>query len=918
MGPEANANDSLDELVGGMLEAPAVSDLVKRYEGLTQSSTPHPHLTGNNDNDNDNNNGNVADDHRTIALAHEDMAWATFEPTGVVATSFVSQLNKSAVSSAGADTTWETIESTASPLDRSLANGIASTLACGVPSVPEITEFIQNVQMLPEYRVDGEYSFYSNESFASMEGDARGGHEAKTKNKDSTKVLGRRRRIKLRRNKAKRRPTLAGKSAQSPPTATNKGDPNTCTRIGFGFTLPGLPSSSSPTCIDAIHTNADAILPCVDEFISTNAMTVQKTIEGIKSAVDAVKTSDEYDQAKTALCPPEVWGILADNNNGKSRSASGSIKKKDVPKELNSKVELLRPHHASTAAGDAKGQGRNFFSLSQMKLRPSLFKSLQSRGSQRKKYRFKFERQHNNSTGCAPTTDIATKPLGLNDPGDVKINHRVRITVHRQDSDLTSSIPQDTPIMINYNELESTEVTAKGDINEAARDVIDDYLPKDRSSTNDKCINKPSVLFRFPLSKMIQRSKKQQVPAPSTSTHDEKPEMPSEQVNEELLVQVAELVDELHGDALTPSMSISRAAKILERYPGEEAKLVASLKRKVEEKSASARTKKSTADKKTLRNMALLDLTSLTDATEEMPSPDSSPVSEITNRVSASTSFGDVIEETQGREEAIENLFQTFENDEGSDRARDLDDSTLHDAINGDIEWVAVNASSPMSKAENPPDGGEVTMDEEADEQVDVGISDEGVEIYFDVGDDDALANEIRSNVHNDDFVLDISVKLELYMRLEAIYGKVESKEDAQRRLQAVLDRFDGREEIVLLALRQQMECHSVEEGREIDNDEEFSTGDNEPTSQDSIGDIANESKGEMPRLAAKLKCFVKSKSNRKKKGCSIEEQSGPSSSYGSLNRIPTSIDHSNDDLYDADMSADLDAYMQTAMYPSK
>ena len=665
MGPEANADDSLNNLVGGILEASTVSNLVKRYEGLTQGSTPHPNLTGgsvspastaptdNNDNNNDNNNGKVAEDHRTIALAHVDTAWATFEPTGVVATAFVSPLDKSAVSSAVADTTWETIESTASPLDHSLANGIASTLACGVPSVPE-------------------------------------------------KIL--------------------------------------------------------------------------------------------------------------------------------------------------------------------------------------------------------------------------------NDSDDVKINHRVRITVHRQDSDLaptmihhraripviaspTSSMPQDD-VDISYTELnESTEVVAKGDINEDARDVIDDAdLPKVRSSTNDKCINKPSVLFRFPLSK-IRRSKNQQVPAPGT--HDEKPEIPSEQMNEELLVQVAELVDELNDDALTPPMSILRAAKILERYPGEEAKLVASLKRKVEKKSASTCTEKSTIDSKTMRNMALLDLTSLTDATEEMPSPHASPASESTNRVSASTAFDDVVEGVQGREKAIENLLQAFENVEGSDRARDLDDSTLRDAINGDIESVAVNTSAPMSKAVSEEVGVEVDLttelgkSAEVEEQVDVGISDEGVEIYFDVGDDDALANEI-------------SVKLELYMRLEAIYGKVEYEEHAQRRLQVVLDRFGGREGIVLLALRRQMECNAVEEGGEI-IDKDVSTGDNEPASQDSFGDIANESKSETARLTTKLKGFVKSKSIRKKKGCSIEEQSGPSSSHGALNRIPTSTGHSGDDLYDADMSADLDAYMySTSMYPLK
>ena len=641
MGPEANADDLLNNLVGGILETSTVSDLVKRYEGLTQSSTPHPNLTGgsaspastaptdNNDNDNDNNNnGSVADDHRTIA---------TSESTGVVVAAFVSSLDKSAVSSAGADTTWETISSTASPLDHSLTN------------------------------------------------------------------------------------------------------------------------------------------------------------------------------------------------------------------------------------------------------------------------------------------------LGLNDSDDVKINHRVRITVHRQDFDLapsmihhrarstvtspTSSMPQDD-VDISYTQLvESTEVIAEGDINEDARVVIDHDLPKVRSSANDKCINKPSVLFRFPLSK-IRRSKKQQVSAPGT--HDETPEIPSEQMNEELLVQVAELVDEINDDAPTPPMSILRASKILERYPAEEAKLVASLKRKVEQKSASTCTEKSTIDSKAKRNMALLDLTSLTDATEEKPSPRASPASESTNRVSASTAVDGVVGGVQGREEAIGNLLQAFENVEGSDRARDLDDSTLHDAIKGDIESVAVNTSAPMSKAVSEEVGVEVDLttelgkSAEVEEQVDVGISDEGVEIYFDVGDDDALANEI-------------SVKLELYMRLEAIYGKVEYEEHAQRRLQVVLDRFGGHEGNVLLALRRQMECNAVEEGGEIDIDKDVSTGDNEPESQDSIGDIVNESKSETTCLTTKLKGFVKSKSIRKKKGCSIEEQSGPSSSHGALNRIPTSNGHSDDDLYDADMSADLDAYMySTSMYPLK
>ena len=83
-----------------------------------------------------------------------------------------------------------------------------------------------------------------------------------------------------------------------------------------------------------------------------------------------------------------------------------------------------------------------------------------------------------------------------------------------------------------------------------------------------------------------------------------------------------------------------------------------------------------------------------------------------------------------------------------------------------------------------------------------------GVEIYFDIGAPNGVAtnDEIRSHFYNEHFLRELSTKFELYMRLEAIYGKAETEGHAQRRLQAVLERFEGREQVLLLALRRQME----------------------------------------------------------------------------------------------------------------
>ena len=59
-------------------------------------------------------------------------------------------------------------------------------------------------------------------------------------------------------------------------------------------------------------------------------------------------------------------------------------------------------------------QIRHFYFLSRI-LATLCLTDIKPRGSQRKVYRFKFGRRHNNSQGCAPTTGIATIPLGLND-----------------------------------------------------------------------------------------------------------------------------------------------------------------------------------------------------------------------------------------------------------------------------------------------------------------------------------------------------------------------------------------------------------------------------------------------------------------------------------------------------------------------
>uniref|UniRef100_A0A7S0FUS2 Uncharacterized protein n=1 Tax=Minutocellus polymorphus TaxID=265543 RepID=A0A7S0FUS2_9STRA len=199
-----------------------------------------------------------------------------------------------------------------------------------------------------------------------------------------------------------------------------------------------------------------------------------------------------------------------------------------------------------------------------------------------------------------------------------------------------------------------------------------------------------------------------------------------------------------------------------------------------------------------------------------------------------------------------------------------------------------------------------------ADEHVDVGmnisLSNEGVEIYLDVGNDDAVINEIRSNMQSDDFLRDLSVKLELYMRLEAIYGKAESEEHAQRRLRVVLNRFEGREGVVLLALRRQMDSQAAEEGGQISNDEDIPTGCGDyERAQASVDDNAKES-NETTRTKI-FKGFVKSIRKTKNISASIEERSGLSSLHGASNIDDGHSSRDDDDLYDADLSADLDEF---------
>ena len=179
-----------------------------------------------------------------------------------------------------------------------------------------------------------------------------------------------------------------------------------------------------------------------------------------------------------------------------------------------------------------------------------------------------------------------------------------------------------------------------------------------------------------------------------------------------------------------------------------------------------------------------------------------------------------------------------------------------------------------------------IEAEDQLDVEMNVSLSSTGVEIYFDVGDDGVGTNEIRSNFENEHFLRELSVKLELYMRLEAIYGKAETEEHAQRRLRAVLERFEGREQVVLLALRRHMESHV----------------------QPSIGDITNAGMSETrnnDNLSIESNPQVAKTKGKEDQRTRIQEEASlsmeSSSNNGDINLS------TGDDIYDADISADLD-----------
>ena len=520
------------------------------------------------------------------------------------------------------------------------------------------------------------------------------------------------------------------------------------------------------------------------------------------------------------------------------------------------------------------------------------------------------------------------------DSDDEMINHRARITVTRPSTavhlDPDNSLlhtSTDTPIGINCDEAmkashkqpnalvesQANEKEGPCGTDEGNTDVPTAYVQV--KSTLSTKWTKAAALFRSSLSKM-QRRMIQQVPVPRSTTctdADADTTGVSLQMDKELVVKIAVLADELYDDSLSPSMSILRATKIIERCPENIERLVVSLERRVKEKkSASITTKAAEPIKKTPKKMStLLDLTSLTDGTEDLSSPDTSPSSKRVEVSSATTIVSNVVEGIEKYGEAIKSLLGPFgeevenceqgrRNSEGSSSFNDdfadtkyVTDDTLPLTS---VEHVTNSAKTAANDLETDVSMGEeigievnlsaVKLDESADVEGEIDVemnisfsNNEGVEIYFDI-DDDAVTDKIRPTIENENFLRELSSKLELYMRLEAIYGKAETEERAQRRLQAVLQRFEGREQVVLLALRRQMELHA----------------------QSSIDDTTSVG---MRAIRKPKPPITKTKRIEDRPIQKDAKQSlFMDSSYDGVANLHVSMD---DDIYDADTSADLD-----------
>ena len=838
----------------------------------------------------------------------------------------------------------------------------------------------------------------------------------------------------------------------------NWNSPDKGRAVKSGFFIPGLSTASMG--LDA--TDADDLLPDIDDFITSYGMTIEKTIDDIKSAVDAVKSADANDMAYAVLgrptlpdVPPSTRSTNKKRKNALSKRIASKSKKNDAARKAKNtaRIEVLGLNRPSSQPNDESRdeRGKKLVAWSQKKLKatslviksaPSLRSkhapskspgTMENLDSRHKMYRFEIGRrfdhgdagiagittsprsflrfgQRSNDTHDSrqhvspsdqsdttmnqrtrtPTTqedsplppqgamDKAEVPEGVDiDSDDEMINHRARITVIRPrsampplDHDNNSlNISTDTPIGINCDE--STKASAK-----PANAPVESQANEEEGTNDENAVvpkvhmqvkstiatkwTKSTALFRSSLSKM-QRRKIRQVPAPlgtcSTGTTDADVDATGvpPQMDEEILVKVAGLVDELYDDALhvSPLMSILRATKIIERYPENVERLVASLERRVKEKKLASTGVTETSQPTPKKLSTLLDLTSLTDGTEDtkdLSSPDTSPLSKSDNVASAMAIAGNVVEGLEKYGEAIENLLKAFgEAVKGEQGCPDSDYSSFHGAsadgnstrddslplisagtpskaTTGDLalglsksprgevkahtrklqgekkmsavvttfgimaaglataavtlpkkgvarrrkktkswqsivddegkegglsEGLPVNPEEACSfentevraafiakfdddvdeentvegiqfEVEEGPIGADplasthgpdvsmlgeesgvewnlsaVQLDEpiEAEDQLDVdmniSLSSNGVEIYFDVGDDGVATNEIRSNFENEHFLRELSVKLELYMRLEAIYGKAETEEHAQRRLQAVLERFE-------------------------------------------------------------------------------------------------------------------------------
>jgi len=186
--------------------------------------------------------------------------------------------------------------------------------------------------------------------------------------------------------------------------------------------------------------------------------------------------------------------------------------------------------------------------------------------------------------------------------------------------------------------------------------------------------------------------------------------------------------------------------------------------------------------------------------------------------------------------------------------------------------------------------------------------SGEGIELFVEFDNNDDIAT-LRASLGNDTFLQVLSVHLEVYMLLDTIYGKAPTEDYAQTRATAVLDRFAGREDLVVAALRQQMEDEASKEQALAAKPAA------EERADATNGDNANGCKRRSSNVSL-LKKMVPTKSSRSVSTVVTKDSRPPTgeieSNAATLSGTPAEPIHVPGGDYEADVSAvsaDLDAF---------